>query len=147
MHNKLIKILLTDDDTDDCKFFEDALKALPIVTELKTLEDGEQLMNYLLENLNNLPDVVFIDINMPRKNGLDCLTEIKQNNKLKDLPVVILSTSNSEEKKNLVFKLGGHVYIHKPSDFGQLKQIILHALPIALENVFSKGQVKYILNA
>lgn len=147
MHNKLIKILLTDDDTDDCKFFEDALKALPIVTELKTLEDGEQLMNYLLENLNNLPDVVFIDINMPRKNGLDCLTEIKRNNKLKDLPVVILSTSNSEEKKNLVFKLGGHVYIHKPSDFGQLKQIILHALPIALENVFSKGPVKYILNA
>ena len=104
MNDKHLNILLADDDIDDCKFFSDALDALPVSTNLKTLNDGEQLMNYLFENSDSLPDVVFLDINMPRKNGLDCLLEIKTNSKLKDLPVVILSTSNSEEKKNLNMK-------------------------------------------
>ena len=147
MKDKQINILLADDDRDDCEFFKIALNALPLNTQLEMVGDGEQLMNYLNENSENLPDVLFLDINMPRKNGIECLSEIKANEKLKSLSVVILSTSNSQDKINMVFKMGGHVYVHKPSDFGQLKQVILHALPIAVENEFSKGSLKYILNA
>jgi CheY-like chemotaxis protein len=147
MNLKQLKILLADDDSDDCLFFRKALEELLLPAHLTTVPDGEQLMNYLSENSENLPDILFLDISMPRKNGLDCLSEIKQNKKLKDLPVVILSTSNSKDTISMVFEIGAHVYIHKPGDFTQLKQVIHHALPIATEKSFSNSPVKYILNA
>ncbi len=142
-----LHILLADDDFDDCNFFKQALEALPLSTKLSIVNDGQQLMTYLEENLEKLPDVLFLDLNMPRKNGLECLSEIKRNQKMKDMPVVIFSTSDDKHKIDQVFKSGGLVYVHKPGDFSQLKQVILHALPIAVENTFSKGSLKYILNA
>jgi CheY-like chemotaxis protein len=147
MNKKHLSILLADDDLDDCHFFKTALEGLPISSLLTAVHDGDQLMNYLFENLGDLPHVLFLDINMPRKNGMECLYEIKQNEKFKDLPVIMFSTSNSWDKINLLFKSGAHVYIHKPSDFSQLKQVIYHALPIASENLFSTNKLKYILNA
>ena len=90
-------------------------------------------MIYLNDNLENLPDVLFLDINMPRKNGVECLAEIKKNIKLKDLPVVMFSTTNGWDTINSLFNTGANVYIHKPGDFAQLKQVIQHALPIASE--------------
>ena len=147
MNLKQLKILLADDDTDDCLFFKKALEELMLSTHLTIVHDGEKLMNYLSGNSENLPDILFLDISMPRKNGLDCLSEIKQNKKLKDLPVVMLSTSNSKDTISMVFDIGAHVYIHKPGDFAQLKQVIHHALPIATEQSFSDSPVKYILNA
>jgi CheY-like chemotaxis protein len=147
MAEKSLNILLADDDMDDRNFFKDALTALPIKTQLKTVNDGDELMTYLSENAHQLPDVLFLDINMPRKNGFECLSEMKDDAVFKDIPVVTLSTSSNKEKIAKIFKIGGHVYIHKPRDFGQLKQVIQNALPIALEHIFSKGPVKYILNA
>lgn len=142
-----MKILLADDDKDDRLFFSMALDALTIPTDLSTVVDGEKLMDYLYENAEELPDVIFLDINMPRKSGIECLSEIKQHKKLKSLPVIMFSTSNSKDKIGMVFKKGADVYIHKPCDFSQLKQVIFHALPIAIENIFSNGSLKYILNA
>ncbi len=147
MNSKQLNILLADDDYDDRTFFNKALKELPIATHLTTVNDGEQLMDYLSENSERLPDVIFLDINMPRKTGTECLSEIKQNEKLKELPVVIFSTSYSQGTINTVFKSGAHVYIRKPGDFTQLIQVIQHALPIAVKNIFSNGKLKYILNA
>ena len=144
---KPLKILLADDDKDDRLFFSMALEALTIPTKLATVVDGEKLMDYLSDNAEQLPDVIFLDINMPRKNGIECLSEIKQNKKLKDLPMIMFSTSNSRDKIGMVFKNRADVYIHKPSDFSQLKQVIFHALSIAVENIFSNGSLKYILNA
>ena len=147
MNTKKLNILLADDDLDDCNFFKEALEALPLTTNLTTVNDGEQLMNYLLENTDHLPHVLFLDINMPRKNGFECLSDIKHHDKLKDLPVVMFSTSNAQDKINILFKTGADVYIHKPSNFAQLVQVIHHALPLAAENIFSNGKLKYILNA
>ena len=147
MNLKKLNILLVDDDIDDCHFFKEALEALPISTDLKLLHDGEELMNYLTEHAEHLPHVLFLDINMPRKNGFECLSEIKHNEKLKDLPVVMFSTSGSQDKINILFKTGADVYIRKPSNFAQLVQVIQHALPIAAENIFSNGKLKYVLNA
>jgi CheY-like chemotaxis protein len=84
---------------------------------------------------------------MPRKSGIECLSQIKQNEKLKDIPVVMFSTSKSWDTINGLFKSGAHVYIHKPNDFEQLKQLLHHALPIAVEKIFSHGPLKYFLNA
>ena len=64
-----INVLLADDDIDDISFFDKALKELAVSTHLTTVNDGDQLMNYLSENLEHLPDILFLDLNMPRKNG------------------------------------------------------------------------------
>jgi CheY-like chemotaxis protein len=103
----------------------------------------KQLTNETIE----LPDVLFLDLNMPRKNGTECLEEIKQNGKLKSLEVVIFSTSNNEAVIRTLFNAGVQIYIRKPGDFGQLKEVINNALPIASEKMFSSTGVKYILNA
>ena len=145
--NKQLNILLADDDEDDRYFFSNALKEIPVPTHLTTVVDGEQLMDYLSINSENLPDVLFLDINMPRKNGIDCLSEIKHNKKLKDLSVVMFSTNNSRDAISTLFKSGAQVYIHKPNDFKQLVEVINHALPIASEKMISTRQVKYIFNA
>ena len=147
MNVKKLHILLADDDKDDCNFFKEALTELSIAAKLTTVHDGEELMHYLSENIEHLPIVLFLDINMPRKNGLECLREIRRNEKLKDLPVVMFSTSNSWNTTNQLFKSGAHVYIHKPNDFACLKQVIHHAIPLAVEKVFSNTPIKYILNA
>lgn len=144
---KSLNILLAEDDMDDRYFFEQAIKELPEKIKLSSVIDGEKLMAYLFDENALLPDIIFLDINMPRKNGLDCLNEIKQNERLKNLPVVMFSTAKSQETINLLFKKGAHIYIHKPGDFSQLKEVIHHALPIITENKLAKKEVKYILNA
>lgn len=151
--NPSFNILLADDDTDDRSLFDIALKELEVSTHLMTVNDGEQLMNYLTENLDHLPDILFLDLNMPRKNGFECLCEIRENEKLKNLSVVVFSTSFPQQKNyelgtiSNLFKLGACVYIRKPSDFEQLKQTLHYALPMAAEATSSKSQLKYILNA
>ena len=147
MELKQLNVLLADDDIDDCNFFKRALDALPVPTQLTTVYDGEELMAALNSETNQLPHVVFLDINMPRKNGFECLAELKQSSRLKDLPVIMFSTSNSRDAMNQLFKTGADVYIRKPGNFEQLKELIHHALPMATEKVFSNSQLKYILNA
>lgn len=124
MNIKRLNILLADDDKDDRFFFEMALEALTVPPLLTTVADGEKLMNYLTENVHQLPDVLFLDLNMPRKNGFECLSEIKQNTDLKQLPVVIFSTSFEQEVVNQLYLNGAHYYMRKPAEFSHLKKII-----------------------
>ncbi|MBA2611170.1 MAG: response regulator, partial [Bacteroidetes bacterium] len=91
--NAPFNILLADDDTDDCFLFEKALKEIPIATHLTTVSNGEVLMDYLLKNPMNLPDVLFLDLSMPRKTGYECLIEIKENKKLEAIPIIVFTTS------------------------------------------------------
>src|ERR1035438_3290534 len=128
-----LNILLADDDIDDCIFFEEALGELELSTHLTSVHDGEQLMKLLSNEAAKIPHVLFLDLNMPRKNGLECLAEIKQNKKLKDLPVIIFSTSFEQEVVNLLYKNGAYYFIRKPSEFPQFKKIILHALTLMVQ--------------
>ncbi len=147
MKLKTLKVLLADDDKDDCIFFRQALEEIRVSTDLYTVHDGDELISYLHANTEHLPHIIFLDINMPRKNGLECLREIKDHSLLKEIPIVMFSTSNDWDTISKLFKSGAHVYIHKPNDFAQLKQVLHHALPIAAEKVFSNSPIKYILNA
>jgi CheY-like chemotaxis protein len=128
MNLKQLNVLLADDDIDDCIFFKEALEELLISTSLTTVNDGEQLMQLLTNETNELPHILFLDLNMPRKNGFECLSEIKQNKKLKDLPVIIFSTSFEKEVVNLLYKSGAQFFIRKPSEFSQFKRIIQQSL-------------------
>lgn len=147
MKYKQLNILLADDDKDDCIFFKQALEEIAVNTNLITVNNGDELIANLIRNAEHLPHIIFLDINMPRKNGLECLREIKSNNLLNEIPVVMFSTTNEWEVISMLFKSGANVYIHKPNDFAQLKQVLHHALPIAAEKVFSNSPIKYILNA
>ena len=142
-----LNIVLADDDTDDCLFFKDAVTAFIPTTNFTAVHDGEQLMQLLTDETGRLPDVLFLDLNMPRKNGFECLVEIKQHDKLKYLPIVIFSTSKSADNIEILFKTGADVYIRKPRDFNQLVKIIQHALPMTAENIPAKDKLKYVLNA
>jgi CheY-like chemotaxis protein len=141
-----LNVLLADDDIDDCSFFDKALREIPIVTNLTIVHDGEQLLNYLFENSDHLPEVLFLDLSMPRKNGFECLHEIKENKEFKDIFVVMFSTSfpqniyYEETMINMLMKIGANDYIRKSVDFAQLKQIIHNTLIRVAENYSTKKQ-------
>jgi CheY-like chemotaxis protein len=130
MDTERINILLADDDKDDCFLFREALSEIPLDTSLETVHDGEQLMNYLYAHADNLPHVLFLDLNMPKKNGFECLTEIKHTNNLKHLPVIMFSTSYPRDMHyeqdiiKVLYNIGAQDYIRKPEDFNKLKQVI-----------------------
>lgn len=134
MNKKHLNILLADDDTDDCIFFKDALDELLIKTNLTTVHDGEQLMIYLGGTSREHIDVLFLDINMPRKNGFECLAEIKQTENLKELPVIIFTTSYDQKVVNSMHESGAHYFIRKPSDFAQFKKIIYQTLLLIVQD-------------
>jgi CheY-like chemotaxis protein len=138
MNIKQLNILLADDDPDDCLFFKEALRELLLTTNLTIVNDGEQLMKFLTKETNKLPDVLFLDLNMPRKNGFECLSEIKQNNKLQHLPVVIFSTSFEQEVVTRLYKNGAQYFIRKPSEFSQFKQIIHQSLTVIMQENISQ---------
>lgn len=146
-----LNIPLADDDTDDRFFFDKALREIPIVTHLRAVHQGEQLMNFLSENSEHLPDVLFLDLSTPRKTGFECLSEIKQNKKLQDLPVVMFSTSYPQDIKyewnmiNMLYKMGANDYIRKPGDFAQLKKIIHNALIRVTEKRSLNGTIGALL--
>src|SRR6187551_2672130 len=91
--NIALNILLADDDIDDRFFFEKALTEIPIATQLKTVGNGEELMEYLEKNPTNLPDILFLDLSMPRKTGFECLIEIREDKLFEKLYVVMFTTS------------------------------------------------------
>ena len=144
--NAPLNILLADDDTDDCIFFKEAVEELPVVTTLTIVNEGEQLMQLLTNEANELPHVLFLDLNMPRKNGFECLSEIKGNKKLSQLPVIMYSTSFEQEVVNQLFKNGAQYFIRKPSEFSQFKKIIQQALTmIAKEKISVPKMENFVL--
>ncbi len=130
MEKEYIHIILADDDEDDRLFFTDAFSELKISTKVQTYNDGVELMNHLNEDDVVLPNVLFLDLNMPRKNGIECLQEIKSNDKFKDIAIAIYSTSSSEEHIEETFVLGANVYIKKPNDFNTLKKVLSDVITI-----------------
>ncbi len=145
MNLKQLNILLADDDTDDCIFFKNALQDSVITTSLTAVHDGEQLMHLLVDETLGLPHILFLDLNMPRKNGFECLTEIKLSKKLKQLPVIVFSTSFEQEMVNLLYKNGAQYFIRKPSEFLQFKKIIQQALTLAVQGNISQPSSEHFV--
>jgi len=124
MQNEIIRVMLADDDDDDRLFFKDAFEEIKIKTDVSTLNNGIELMNFLTQPDIVLPHVLFLDLNMPGKTGLDCLKEIKSIDRLKDIAIAIYSTSASEEDIEETFVQGANIYIKKPHEFSALKKVL-----------------------
>lgn len=138
---------MADDNENDCHLFREALKGIKIKTIITFVKDGFQLMNHLNTPGNRLPNIVFLDLNMPLKDGMDCLSEIRKNSKLKDMVIVIYSSMASEEKVEEAFIRGANIYIQKPGNFISMKtclaQVInlnwqYHTLGLKKENFLLK---------
>lgn len=146
MTNRDFHILLADDDEDDCMFFKDALDELSIPASFNAVNNGVELMDFLQNNLPKLPQVLFLDLNMPRKSGTECLTEIKGSEKLRQLPVIIYSTSSNLEVMDLLYEKGAQYYIRKPADFSNLKSVIGSAIDlIDQKKVFQPTREEFVI--
>lgn len=130
MNKEYTFVMLADDDEDDRMFFTDAFSELRINTKVKTCNDGAELMDYLNTDSSVMPELLFLDINMPKKSGIECLEEIKANPKFKNIAVAIYSTSSSEEHIEDTFVKGANVYIKKPNDFNALKKVLSEVVTV-----------------
>jgi CheY-like chemotaxis protein len=119
--NLLIKnIFYADDDPDDILLFKDVFQELGLPIDITIAENGIILLEKLRDT-NQFPDAIFMDLNMPLKNGFQCLKEIKEHPVYKSIPVVILSTSSTLDNIEKSYKLGAFQYIQKPTQFAHLK--------------------------
>jgi CheY-like chemotaxis protein len=129
--NQAIVILMADDDADDRLLALDALKAQRLANQLRFVEDGEELLDYLRHRGKYAdpttaphPGLILLDLNMPRKDGREALAEIKSDPHLRRIPVVILTTSKAEEDILRSYDLGANSYITKPVTFEGLATTI-----------------------
>ena len=145
MNNIIYKILLADDDRDDCFLFSQALAELPIQSHLTTVYNGEEFCEHIFSEKVIHPDIIFLDLNMPRKNGFDCLKEIKANNNLNQIPIIIVSTSDVEFTVQQVYDNGAVQFIKKPNDFNVLKNVIARALFAVANKKFAKPSYEHFI--
>jgi len=130
MSDEQMFILLAEDDEDDRQFFKEAIEKMNLNTVLEMVTDGVYLIEYLRDNPSKKPHLLFLDLNMPRKDGFECLKEIRNDLGMTDLPIAIYSTSNASVDMEEAFRLGANIYIRKPSDFEMLKKIIAKVVSI-----------------
>ncbi|MCM4152916.1 response regulator [Arenibacter sp. N53] len=140
-------IFLADDDADDREFFIDALKEVSIPTDIMLSNNGLELMKNLEILIQHPPPhVIFLDLNMPFKDGFQCLQEIRNTPKLKDIPVVIFSTSASDIFVDQTYEQGANYYIQKPTSFRLLVKSIEKVLTLEMWPSPRPQRENYILS-
>lgn len=133
--------MLADDDEDDRLIFSDAVKEIDSTVKVETVVNGEALMKHLFSRQDSLPDILFLDINMPRKNGFECLREIKGNEVLRNTPIVMFSTSSSPANIKEAHDEGANLYLQKPSTFTEIKRLLTLVLSISPEEIASQPPI------
>lgn len=125
-----IVILMADDDDDDFLLTQKALKASKLLNKLVRVSDGEELTDYLMKKGDyadkpvERPGLILLDLNMPRKDGREALKEIKEHEDLRDIPVVVFTTSKAEEDVYRSYQLGVNSFITKPVTFNNLLEVM-----------------------
>ena len=122
-----VPIVIADDDMDDCLMIKEAFQESRLLNSIHFVHDGEELLKYLHhkhEKHHPLPGLILLDLNMPRKDGREVLSEIKSSPHLRHIPVIVLTTSKAEEDIARTYNLGVNSFITKPVAFTSLVQII-----------------------
>ena len=130
MSQTALNILLTDDNVNEHLFFKYATKSINEKIKVHSLNSGKSLLEYFKSDQNPLPDIVFLDVNMPLKNGNECLAELRANELLKSLPVVMYSTSDSADDVDTAYELGANLYVKKPIGIDELRQVLARVFAI-----------------
>lgn len=130
MMNRLapLRVVIADDDPDDRKMIADAFESVKLPFDLHTVEDGEALMDYLKRRGAygdmDRPDLLLVDLNMPRKDGREALREIKADPHLRAIPTIVLTVSADEEDVRFAYEVGASTFIRKPMRFSELIETI-----------------------
>lgn len=128
MTGQPVEILLVEDNEDDIVIIQEVFADMELTAIIHTVRDGEEALAYLRREgkykVARVPDVVLLDINMPKKNGFEVLEEMKKDPRLQSLPVIMLTTSHREEDVVRSYEKGACSYIHKLVDLDQFKQLI-----------------------
>ena len=133
MNAKSFNIAFVDNDEDDRWLFQEAINELEIECTLKLFESAPEIMTYL-NRTKVKPDFIFLDINMPYKNGVECLKEIKSNKEYNDIIIIIYASHNNEEHIDSTFNFGANLFIKKPSSFKDIKEILRRVLVLDWSN-------------
>ena len=128
---KTTTFFYVDDDSDDLSFFQEAVDEIGKTVTLFELGDD---MLFSLKNQPPMPSVVFLDLNMPIKNGFEILQEVRASESFKDIPIVVYSTSNGIDTIVKCFELGANLFITKAISIAGLKKAILHVAEIDWDN-------------
>ncbi|UUF12426.1 MULTISPECIES: response regulator [Flavobacterium] len=132
-HNTQRYIYLADDDSDDRDLFAEALREVDPAVLLMQAKDGMDLMESLLTLCSGeLPEFIFLDINMPRKSGFECLQEIRNHESLKGLNVIMFSTCSNSDTIQKALQMGATFYAVKPSSYNRLKSLLEDVLGMDL---------------
>jgi CheY-like chemotaxis protein len=123
-----LRVLLTDDDEDDRLIFKEILNEMDKDIIVSMVNDGKQLMDFLTNENTPLPHIIFLDLNMPNMNGIECLKEIRSHEKYSDISIAIYSTSTSKKDIDDTFLHGANIYITKPAAYSELKEILKKSL-------------------
>ena len=123
-----MKLLIVDDDVDDRNFFIEAVREIDGHIECVTAKDGQEALELLRDLSQSLPNYIFLDLRMPRINGKKCLVEIKKDERLKKIPVIIYTTSREIEESNELQLLGAVHFISKPTNPEEVYYVISFAL-------------------
>lgn len=140
-----LNVLLVDDDSEESYLFNEALEHAHLDIRLSRANDGNDLMAYLLNKPT--PDMVFMDINMPYKDGLEALTEIRSIPKFKDLPLIIYSTAKNEDSINACYKKGANLFVIKPNDFDEMVQVVKKICTFDWKNYTKPSREDFVITA
>jgi CheY-like chemotaxis protein len=137
---------MADDDISDRYLFKDAIGQINKNISLKLIDGGNELMNYLLNQRNRLPDLLFLDLNMPHKNGLMCLEEIRSHDRLKKMNIVIYSASSKLENIEMSLNKGANLYFAKSSTFQDLINRLNRILKMNWDEFNADSMEKFVLS-
>jgi CheY-like chemotaxis protein len=126
--NPHITIMLIDDDMDDCKLFEEGLREVDPSVKLITAEGGIEAFLKLEAGSPDLPDFIFLDLNMPVKDGREVLSELKNDELLKKIPIIIYTTSSNKSEKEETLQQGAVSWITKPHSVTGISEVIAEIL-------------------
>jgi CheY-like chemotaxis protein len=133
------ELLIADDDADDQFILKEVIHEFSKGIETKTVFNGNELMEILKKI--SLPDLVFLDLNMPMKDGFQCLSEMRSNDKYKSLPVIVFSTSNNDKDIDFCFEKGAEMFCTKPWSMDGYKELI-HSLLMVDWKKFTRPATK-----
>lgn len=131
MKNNKLAIALLDDDHEEHLLFKEVADDFSEIKSVLSFAKGKEMLDYFGGNDKSIiPDILFLDLNMPILSGLDCLIEIRKKEEYKNLPIIIYSTSSSEKDKEATYKNGANLYVNKPVEFSDMKKIFKEVLKI-----------------
>jgi len=127
-----LHIMLADDDQDDREIFEEVFRSLIPGIKFSQAETGDELIRKL-NNSSTLPDLLILDLNMPNRNGLECLEDIRNDEQLSQLPVVVYSTTANRDHVEKAYIKGANLYLQKPNNFSGIQKLIEQILQLDLK--------------